>query len=304
MADWNRRDFLKASAAGVAVSACKGGTAGEPDPSVVAPPVNEPPADAHVIRVCSVPTSVEGNLLPQLVEKFEALDTHRVELKMTTDVYGQARAGKVDLAISHYGHREAEQFVVDGLGEWPRTVFSNQVALVGPSADPANIRGLLDGSEALHRIAATGSPFVLNELHGLQYLMEILWYGAGRPDRTPWIRGHTQDAAIREAAKRGAYTMWGLTPFLRLRKAEQLPLEPLVVGDPLFQRLIVSIIVKPSIVGVNADGARAFQQFLLQPETQATMRTIDYANEPGARIATWQPAGWQNRVDVLPKPKT
>ncbi len=54
------------------------------------------------------------------------------------DLYTQARAGKVDLAISHYGHREAEQFILDGLGEWPRTIFSNQVALVGP---PSGSRG-------------------------------------------------------------------------------------------------------------------------------------------------------------------
>src|SRR6185503_20957156 len=103
----------------------------------------------------------EGALLPELVADFQKRSGLTVELWATDDVYGQARAGKVDLAISHYGHRDAEQFVMDGFGEWPRTLFSNQMALLGPKNDPAKVRGLDDVAEAFRRIAQAKAPFVL-----------------------------------------------------------------------------------------------------------------------------------------------
>ena len=294
--DLDRRGFLVGTA--VAVAACK---ASDPTPAaalVVDKPV---PIDMKVVRVTSVPTAIEGNLLPTLIAEFEKTSTYTVKLTGNVALYDDARAGKVDLAISHYGHKHAEDFVVDGLGEWPRTVFSNQLALIGPTADPAGVRGLDDAGEAFRRINAGGHPYLVNELDGMRYVTEILWNLAGKPDRTKWLRAHEKDEALVEAAKAGAYTLWGLTPFLRVRKRENLPLAPLVLGDPLFQRLLVSIVVQPKIAGVNVEGARAFQRFLLEPETQARMRSIDYSADE--KIVAWVPAGRHNRFAVLPGTK-
>ena len=69
----------------------------------------------------------------------------------------------------------------------------------------------------------------------------------------------------------------------------------------MFQRLMVSIVVKSKIAGVNVEGARAFQRFLLEPSTQAAMRTVDYAT--GEKIASWVPAGRNNRNAILPGTK-
>ena len=215
--------------------------------------------------------------------------------------YELARAGKADLVVSHYGHRHAEEFVLGGLGEWPRTIFSNQMALVGPPADPARVRGLTDAAEAFRRIAGSKSLFIANGIDGVRYLAEVLWNAAGRPDRTGWLvdDGLRKDAAIIAASERGAYTFWGLTPFLRTTKTHQLNLEPLVVGDPLLQRMLVSIIVKPTAVaGVNAEGAEVLQTYLLAPATQARIRDVRY---PGAESIAWVPGGRHNRTAVLPK---
>jgi tungstate transport system substrate-binding protein len=208
--------------------------------------------------------------------------------------------GKSDLVISHYGHHDAEMFVLDGLGEWPRTIFSNQMALLGPASDPANVRGLADLGEAFARIAQTRSAFVLNDLDGVRYLTEILWNAAGRPDRTGWLidARDAKDAAIERASQLGGYVLWGLTPFLRLDGQHPLALEPLVLADPLLQRMLVSIIVKPGGVRrVNTTGASALQAFLLSPVTQAAIRTIHY---PGKQVVSWVPAGRHNRIASLP----
>ncbi len=258
----------------------------------------KPPKDAALVRVCSVPTAVEGNVLPVLVAAFEKQSAYKIVLTSATDLYTKARAGELDLAISHYGHKQAEQFVIDGLGEWPRMVFSNQVALVGPPGDPANVRGLDDAGEAFRRIAASKSTFIVNELEGLKYLVEIMWHLAGQPDRTGWMRGHSHDDALMETARVGGYTLWGLTPFLRLRKREHVALEPLVTADPLFQRLLASVVMKSKLGAINVAGANAFQDFLLEPSTQATMRSIEYDE---TKIARWTPGGYHNRINVLPK---
>ncbi|TMQ19252.1 MAG: hypothetical protein E6J90_02290 [Deltaproteobacteria bacterium] len=294
----DRRQFVKLASAGGVVLAAACGRHDVTEPAAGRATAG---ADRAVIRVASVPTAVEGNVLPTLIADFERQTKYRVELTTSPQLYDLARDGKVDLLVSHYGHRDAERFVMDGLGEWPRTIFSNQMALIGPPADPAGVRGLTDAAEALARIARTRSTYLLNDIDGVHYLTEILWHAAGRPDRAGWfvdVRA-SKDSAIERASELGAYALWGLTPFLRLRKARPLRLEPLVLGDPLLQRMLVSIIVKPGGVrDANTGGAGALQAHLLSPAVQAQIRTIRY---PGVDTATWVPAGRHNRTEVLPK---
>jgi len=274
----DRRSFLTGAAA---LAACRNATP---------PPARS--GEPGVVRVASVKTAVEGGLLAHLVERFEAAHPLRVQIATGSDVYVRARAGEADLVISHFGHHDAEQFVLDGRGEWPRTVFSNQMALLGPPDDPAQIRGLVDAGEAMRRIASRRSPFVLNDLDGVRYLSEILWHAAGAPDRAGWWidDATSRGGAIERAGARGGYTLWGLTPFLRTPTAK---LEPLVLADPLLQRMLVSVVVR----GGNADAAYAFQSFLLAPATQASIRTVEY---PGANGVHWVPAGRHNRTAILP----
>jgi tungstate transport system substrate-binding protein len=278
----SRRVFLELSAVAALAPACSRGKE-----RVAA-------VDSQLIRVASVPTAVEGELLPQLLNEFSG----RTELVARPDVYDAARAGKVDLVISHYGHHDCEQFVLDGLGEWPRTVFSNQMALVGPPSDPAGIRGMVDASAAFERIANAKVPFVLNDLDGVRYLTDVLWHAIGSPPRDGWFvdAKHQKEDAMVVASRLGGYSLWGLTPFLRTHKQISLQLEPLVLADPLLQRLMVTVVVR--VPGANQDGARALQAHLLEPATQARIRSTRYPTEE--RI-TWVPAGRHNRTAVLPK---
>jgi len=285
----NRREFGGLVTLGVA--ACARRAKEEQGP--------EPAARPDVVRVASVKTAVDGRLLPELIARFERESQYAIELSTGIEVYDFAREGKVDLVISHYGHKDAEQFVLDGIGEWPRTVFANQMALLGPPNDPANVRGLTDLGEAFARIASTKSLYLVNDIDGVRYLTEILWHAAGRPDRAGWLvdAQASKDAAVEQAAQRCGYTLWGLTPFLRLAGAKQVALEPLVLADPLLERMMVSIIVKPGgIRRINTSGALAFQTYLLSPATQAAIRTIHYPDQ----AVTWTPAGRHNRTAVLP----
>jgi tungstate transport system substrate-binding protein len=237
-----------------------------------------------------------------LLADFEKKTGRKVELHVAAkDVYDFAREGSCDLILSHYGHRQAEAFVTDGWGEWPRTVFSNQSAIFGPTTDPAGIRGMDDAMEAFARIVKAGSPFVVNDLEGQRYVAEILWNGAGAPPRDGWWidPGVNRKDAMAIAAEKRGYVLWGLTPFARSQETNAHDLEPLVYRDPLLQRLMVTIIVKrEKSPNVDVEGAHALQSFLLEPSTQAKMRATSY---PGVARSAWSPAGRHNRSALLPK---
>jgi tungstate transport system substrate-binding protein len=298
-----RRDVLRFASAGllgVPALACQRGSAAVPAP----PPTTArttPTSATNRVRLASVPTAVEGGVLPVLIADFEKATGTKVDLTVATkNVYDLAREGGCDLILSHYGHKQAEAFVSGGFGEWPRTVFSNQSAIFGPASDPAGIRGMNDAYEAFGKIANTRSPFIVNDLFGQRYVAEILWHANGAPNRDGWWidpKQNREDVLSLAEEKKG-YTLWGLTPFARAQKGNERALEPLVFTDPILQRLMVTIIVsREKVAGVNFDGAHAFQSYLLEPSTQAKMHATKY---PGLARSAWTPAGRHNRYAILP----
>jgi len=264
-----------------------------------------PPAAAEqeqpkeVVRVAVVITPESSGLLRQLLADFEKQTGRKVVVESRRDVFERARDGKADLVLAHYGHGGTEAFCTEGLGLWPRPVFSNQAALIGPSSDPAKIAGARDAAAAFRRIARAKAPFVVNNSATEKYLADVLWQAAGRPDRADWYRdkglrnqAETKDA-IEAAVKEKGYTLWGLVPFLKYREAHpDCGMKALVTDDPLFQRLMVTVVVQPEkIKGVNAEGAKALERFLIAPQTQARIRAF---RVPGFDGPVWWPAGRNN----------
>src|SRR5262245_4364843 len=94
-----------------------------------------------VVRLAVVITPESSGLLQQLLGDFESRTGLKVVVDSRQDVFGLARDGKADLVLAHYGHGGTEAFCTEGLGFWPRPVFANQAALIGPASDPARIAG-------------------------------------------------------------------------------------------------------------------------------------------------------------------
>ena len=244
------------------------------------------------LALVNVPEDVLRPLLPT----FDARGTNRSAIVYTgNDPFSVARNGQADLVIAHYGHAGVQPFVTSRLGRWPQAVFSNQMALIGPSHDPAGIRGLMDASAALRKIASSRSRFVVNNSGGARYLEQVLWTAAGMQPSGDWYidRGSEAMQALRDAGREGAYVIFGVPPLLRLKARESIQLEPLVTADPILQRIMVAIVVNPDRVsGVNAAGAEAFLRFLLEPATQAAIRAFRY---PALDQQVWWPAGRHNQ---------
>jgi tungstate transport system substrate-binding protein len=264
-------------------------------------PAAAAPAQATVVRLSSVVIPQDSGLYARLLPEFERRSGYRVEVTTAQDVYGPARGGGFDIVLSHYQHEGVSPFMQDGLGEWPRTILSSPLALVGPAPDPAGVRGLSDLVEAFRRIARTGT-FVVNDQDGLRYVGEVTRRAAELPAGGSWYvdSGTRGPEAMRAAAQSGGYTMWGLVPFLRLQQQSKLPLEALVTQDQLLRSLMVTIVVNGDRVGgVNTKGARALQQYLIEPETQAKIRTFRMV---GIAEQVWWPAAQDNDKAILGRP--
>ena len=211
------------------------------------------------------------------------------------NVYERARAGEADLVISHYGKEPLESFVLEGYGDWPRMVFSNQSALIGHKSDPANVRGLRSVAAALDRIAEARATFVHNNSRAAAYLSEVLLESIGQPERTGWFvdSGQANAAAALLAEQNQGYLIWGAMPFLRFaRQRDSTGLEILLSQDPALQRIMAATVVNSEkLPGTNSSGAEALLQYLLSPATQAKIAAF---RTPDSDLQLWWPAGRNN----------
>ena len=105
---------------------------------------------------------------------------------------------------------------------------------------------------------------------------------------------------MRAAAQAGGYSLWGLVPFLRLQQQSRLPLETLVTGDQLLKSVMLTVVVDAQKVpGVNTKGARSLQQYLIDAETQAKIRTFRMV---GIAEQVWWPAAQDNEKAAFGTP--
>lgn len=281
-------------------------------------------AQFPTVRLATVPSPEETGLLQALLSDFERESGYRVVVHPGMEPYDVARAGQADLVISHYGHHAGvEAFVTQGLGLWPRAVFANQIGIIGPSNDPAQIRGLQDASEAFRRIAQRGSrpQFVSNNSAISKYLESVLWEAAGRPPKDSWYvdTGASETDGLALAARIKAYYIFALPPFLAWQQGclanaasdgrELLPVLPSFVphySTPCMEalvltgipaRIMVSIVVNPArFPAVNLTGATALQEYLLRPAVQGRIESF---RDPRSRLPLWRGAAFHNVPAVL-----
>jgi tungstate transport system substrate-binding protein len=261
-------------------------------------PLSSAQADGP-LRLAVVNTPKISGLIDDLVSDYKATGGGDVAVYGGSDVFEKAREGQADLVIAHYGKSEVEQFVLDGYGAWPRTVFSNQLAIIGPQSDPAGIRGLTSGAEAIKKIAAARAPFAVNALPGITYVTDILWLQAGSPEKGDWVLdpGLAKGQAMKFAEEKGAYTIWGAIPFLRFTEKHASALELLVTADPLFQRIMAAVVVQRSKVpGAQTEAATKFVDYLLSSRAQARIAAY---RSPGADMQLWWPAARHNPTEGL-----
>src|ERR1700709_2402168 len=244
----------------------------------------------HAIVLAST-TSVEASgLLAQILPQFTAKTgiTVNVVAQGTGKALDTARRGDADLLLVHDPEAE-QQFMDEGHGAARRQIAWNDFIIVGPSADPAHVKGGSDSVAALEAIASTQAPFVSRgDKSGTNAAELRLWKIAGQtPDvlnKEKWYRdiGGGMGQALNAASAMDAYTLSDRGTWLSFNNKG--PLVIAIEGDPrLVNRYDVIELSPQKHAGVKLAAAKVFADWLVSSEGQ---QAIGAYQMNGARLVT------------------
>lgn len=228
--------------------------------------------DAKDLLLATTTSTQDSGLLDELIPRFEQQRGYRV--KVIAVGSGAAiqlgQRGEVDVVLAHAPANE-RTFVQSGAGVDRKLVMYNDFIIVGPTSDPAGIKGQKDALAAMQAIATKGSSFISRgDNSGTQQLELQLWKAAKvTPQGQNWYveSGTGMGQTLQIADQRNAYTISDRATYLANK--DKLALEILVEGDARLLNVYHVILVnKATFPAVNDVGAHAFSDFLLSSATQ------------------------------------
>jgi tungstate transport system substrate-binding protein len=210
-----------------------------------------------------------------------------------------ARKGNFDIVMVHAKSLE-EKFVNEGYGTERIDFMYNDFVIMGPSNDPAGIKGMKKATDALKKIAEKGTLFLSRGDQSGTHVAEMdLWGQANIKPSGPWYsiyaRGSEGNApTLREADKQGAYTVMDRATVLTLGK--EIKLAVLVEKDEALLNYISLIPVNPKkIPRVNDEGVKAFVAWLTDPaKGQAIVRDFG-KDQYGSPLFFPNSKAWKNQ---------
>ena len=233
-------------------------------------------AGTPVILATTTSTQDSG-LLDVLAPLFEKKTGYF--LKTVSVGTGQALAlggrGEADVVLVHAPEAE-KKYVAEGTLINRRLVMHNDFIIIGPEADPANVRGRKRAVGAFRRIAAAKAPFVSRgDNSGTNILEKKLWKQAGIEPEGSWYlqSGQGMGQTLGIASEKLAYTLTDRGTYLALKK--RVALDILVERDgPLLNIYSVMEVSPARFPKVNAAGGKAFADFMVSAEAQAVIKTF------------------------------
>ncbi len=181
--------------------------------------------------------------------------------------------GEADVLLVHAPESEVK-FMQAGHGTVRKIVMHNDFIIIGPAGDPAGIKGMTSAIDALKKIAAAKSIFISRgDNSGTDQLEKKLWKTAAIEAKgQTWYQesGQGMGATLSIASEKASYTITDRATFLARQK--DLSLVLLVEKDPILLNIYHVIQVNPAkSTKINADGAKAFADFMVDSATQAAI---------------------------------
>lgn len=231
-------------------------------------------AQSRDVLLATTTSTRDAGLLDSLLPVFQRQSGYHV--KVIAVGSGQAlelgRRGDADVVLAHAP--EAERVLVDsGYFVSRRLVMHNDFLIIGPSADPAGLRGMTEAVAAVRRLAEQRAVFVSRgDQSGTHKLEQKLWRlsGVAPPGAGGWYieSGHGMGETLQMSDEKRAYTITDRATYLAWR--DRVQLEPLVEGDPVLYNVYHVLEVNPqNAPRIHAAGGKAFADFLVAPATQA-----------------------------------
>jgi tungstate transport system substrate-binding protein len=246
-------------------------------------PVVRGPKD---IILATTTSTQDTGLLDVLVPIFEEQTDYN--LKVIAVGSGQALAmgerGDADALLAHAPSSEVD-LVNKGAAINRQLVMHNDFIIVGPTKDPAGIKGMTSATDALAAIYNKGATFVSRgDKSGTDQAEKAIWKKAGLdPKGQSWYEetGQGMAATLQVANQKDAYTLADRGTYLSQQK--NLGLVVLVEGDPALFNVYHVMQVDPAKFDlVNGPGGAAFVDFMISDATQAIIKDfgVDKYGQP------------------------
>jgi tungstate transport system substrate-binding protein len=164
----------------------------------------------------------------------------------------------------------------DGNGTNRQLLAHNDFFIVGPSSDPAKVKGSKTATEALSKIAAANVTFVSRGDNSGTNSAELrIWNATGIDvsKKPSWYisTGQGMGATLSITSDKAAYTLSDRATYLAYKKNIQLDILYENTSEPALLNIYHVIQVNPDKfpnLGINAAGAKAFVDFMISPDTQ------------------------------------
>ena len=233
--------------------------------------------------VMSSTTSTEqsglfGYLLPEF-KKVTGIDIKVVALG-TGQALDMARRGDADVVFVHDQPAE-EKFVTEGFGLKRFAVMYNDFVVVGPQADPANVKGN-DIVAALKKISSSNAAFVSRGDKSGTHAAELrFWTQAALADKKG--SGYKEcgcgmGPALNIGASTGAYVLTDRGTWLNFKNRADLKV--LVEGDAkLFNQYGVMVVSPAKHAHVKQADAQKFVDWIVSANGQAAIAAYKIGGE-------------------------
>ena len=255
------------------LSGCTSTPEAEPAPEPETEQANQEvttPENPDIILATTTSTQDSG-LLDVLIPMFEEQTGYRV--KTIAVGTGQALAmgekGEADVLLTHAPASE-KPLVESGAVTNYQLVMHNDFILVGPSSDPAKVKDLKSVADAFKAISETSSIFVSRgDDSGTDKKEKGIWKDINIPNEGSWYQetGQGMGQTLNIASQKEGYTLTDRATFLAQK--DNLQLEIAVQGKKSLLNIYhVMQVNEEKFPKVNADGAKAFVEFMIDSKTQ------------------------------------
>jgi len=254
-------------------------TSEKPSPTPAPAPAPPKPANPEIIMASTTSTRDSG-LMDVLIPIFQQNTGYTVKPIYVGSgaAMSMGQQGNADVLLVHSPTAELT-FMQGGYGINRRLVMHNDYIIVGPPSDPAGMKGMTAAVDALKKIADAKITFYSRgDNSGTDALEKSLWKKIGisvadnSTSNPKWyMEGGTGTGMLdllRIASEKEGYTITDRSTYLANQKV--LTLDVFVQGDPVLLNVYHVIQVNPEkFPKVNAEGAKAFSDFMVDTATQA-----------------------------------
>ena len=242
-------------------------------------------ASAHAedksIVVASTTSTQDSGLFGHILPLFKAKTG--IAVKVVAQGTGQAldtgRRGDADVVFVHARSAE-KKFLAEGWSVKRYPVMYNDFVLIGPTRDPAGIKGTRDIVAALRTLRAKALPFISRGDRSGTHIAELkLWQTAGidiAADKGAWYKeiGQGMGAALNTAAAVDAYVLSDRGTWLAFKNKRDLVIA--VEGDQrLFNQYGVMLVNPAKHPTVKAALGQAFIDWLISPDGQRAIAAYE-----------------------------